>query len=159
MCGKGGRVHSELLRAPAVNTLVFSPHTQRSASGEESEPAGPPVWFSVRLVGFALHLCSCWEWVMKCRLQHHTSPTNPPPSQSPHPTLHLCSKRPVMVSCSRQVELHKPCWMCRCTTTSCGLQDSKQLTSLLPWHASARTGTEREEEEEEDEGVVYNVSV
>lgn len=29
--------------------------------------------------------------------------------------------------------------MCCCTATRGDLQDSKQLTSLLPWHASART--------------------
>lgn len=104
---------------------VYTSHTQCSAAERKAS------WL------FTLYAClRCmhasvfmWDWVMPCRLQH----TTPHPSTSAVNGLSHC----------QAAGLHKPCWMCCCTTTSCGLQDSKQLTSLLPWHASARTGTGR----------------
>lgn len=51
--------------------------------------------------------------------------------------------------------LYKPCWMCCCTATRGDLQDSKQLTSLLPWHASARTEERERGWEKRGGGLVF----
>ena len=90
----------ELLCAPAVNPLVFSASQATQCSGEESRAGWAAcLFFAVRLVG-----CSAPVLMLGVgdEVQAAASHTHPPTSsQSSHlPT--LCSKRPVMVSCSRQ---------------------------------------------------------